>query len=102
MRSAITLLTAAGFLAIGHAAQAEMLCKDRDEVLAQLSNSYKEAPVAMGLASNGAVLEVLTSSGQDATWTILVTRPDGVSCIMATGSAWQPVERIALTTDPIS
>tara|TARA_Y100000031_G_C8177535_1_gene364822 strand:+ start:176 stop:370 length:195 start_codon:yes stop_codon:yes gene_type:complete len=39
------------------------------------------------LASSGAVLEVLASKG--GTWTILVTQPNGTSCVVATGEAWQ-------------
>jgi len=103
MRKFITgLIAAAGFVAFSAEANAQMLCKKRTEVLTQLSSTYKEAPVAMGLASNGAVLEVLSSEQDGRTWTILLTRPNGISCVMATGEGWQDVERAVLSSDPVS
>lgn len=103
MRSFITgLIAAAGVIAFSTVASAQMLCKERSEVIAKLSAGYMEAPVAMGLASNGALIEVLSSARNGETWTILLTQPNGISCVMATGESWQPVERIALNTDPAS
>ncbi|WP_416896146.1 MAG: hypothetical protein ACMVY4_11370 [Minwuia sp.] len=103
MRTITTgLIAAAAIFSICSAASAQMLCKERAQVLDKLSNNYKEAPVAMGIASNGAVLEVLTSSEGAQTWTILITQPNGISCVMATGEDWTDVERVALTTDPVS
>ena len=40
--------------------------------------------MALGLASNGGLLEVLTS-GNGGTWTIILTMPNGVSCLVAAG-----------------
>ncbi len=71
-----------------------MACSQRDDVLAQLGNKYKEAPSAVGLANNGGLIEVLTSD-DGATWTIIVSMPNGTSCLLAAGENWQPVERVA-------
>lgn len=102
MRKYVTgLIAAAGVIAMTSGAEAQMLCKERSEVLAQLSTGYKEAPTAMGLASNGALIEVLTSSEDGRTWTIIITRPNGVSCVMATGESWQNIQ-VAMNTDPAS
>ncbi len=63
-------------------------CTDRTAALDHLSKKYAEEPVAMGLASNGGMLEVLsTDNGQ--TWTILLTMPSGMSCMLATGEDWE-------------
>ena len=43
-------------------------------------------PVAMGLVSDGNVLEVATSSS--GSWTIVVTLPTGLSCAVAAGEKW--------------
>lgn len=103
MRKYVTgLIAAAGVIAMTSGAEAQMLCKERSEVLAQLSTGYKEAPTAMGLASNGALIEVLTSSEDGRTWTIIITQPNGVSCVMATGESWQVLEQVAMNTDPAS
>lgn len=71
------------------AAQSPSRCGPRAEMLKQLSAQYKEVPVAMGLADNGGgVLEVLASH-DGATWTALVTRTTGVSCLVMSGENWQ-------------
>ena len=81
-------------------AQQGMRCAERDDALAHLGNKYDEAPVAMGLASNGGVLEVL-SSESGSTWTILVTMPNGVSCKIAAGEGFEVVkQRARISTDP--
>ncbi len=61
-------------------------CAQREEALTKLSKDYGENQVALGLTSDGNVLEVLASSS--GTWTILVTTPQGLSCGVASGQAW--------------
>ncbi len=62
----------------------------RAEVTEQLSSRYSKTPGAMGLTSKGAVIEVF--SGSDGTiWTIVMTKPDGMSCVVATGEVWENV-----------
>jgi len=65
-------------------AQEQPLCADRATVVGQLSEQYSETPAVMGLANNGGVMEVL-SSDDDRTWTIILTMPNGVSCMVAAG-----------------
>lgn len=67
-------------------------CRDRDQVLEHLAGKYKEAPIAVGVTSTGGLVEVL-SSGDGGTWTIIVTSPTGLSCLMAAGDGWRPLER---------
>ena len=43
----------------------------------------------MGLAADGSVVEVLAATS--GSWTILVTKPTGVSCVVASGEAWDHV-----------
>jgi hypothetical protein len=71
-----------------------MACGERADMLAQLGNKYKEAPSAVGLANNGGLIEVLTSA-DGATWTIIVSMPNGTSCLLAAGVKWQAVWRVA-------
>ena len=63
-------------------------CDDRGKVLRHFEKSYSEVPVAFGLANNSVVLEVL-SSREGETWTIIVTSPQGISCLMASGTDWE-------------
>lgn len=82
------LFSAAVLLIPAIANAAPMACSPRQDVLGQLADKFKEAPVAVGLANNGGLLEVLTA-GDGATWTIIITMPNGVSCLVAAGESWQ-------------
>lgn len=72
----------------GPAWGAPMACSPRAAVLDQLSTRFHEAPVAVGLTNNGALLELLTSP-EGETWTIIITMPNGATCLMAAGEDWQ-------------
>lgn len=85
-------------LIIAAPAHAQTLCGPRQSFIDHLGKNHGEAPTAMGLTSSGSILEVLTS--EDGGWTIMVTRADGVSCLVATGEDWETIERVA--TDPES
>jgi hypothetical protein len=96
----LTVMTTAallgGALAVPSLAEAAAPeCAPRTQILKQLASKYSEAPVAIGLSSSGALIEVLTSdTGQ--TWTILLSRPDGVSCLVAAGQDWQALNPAAV------
>lgn len=92
MLTRTSLLIGAALLA-GTSAAAESLCGTREDLLKQLAAQYQEAPVGIGLASNGSVVELLTSTA--GSWTLMVTPPNGPSCLIGTGEAWQPVVRTA-------
>lgn len=65
-------------------------CAAHEAVAKQLEHRYAEAPVARGLAQSGKLLQVFSAKdGQ--TWTVVMIRPDGISCIVATGRFWQEV-----------
>lgn len=66
---------------------AQSLCAMRGEVSEKLLGEYTEKPISMGLANNGGILEVFTSPTGNS-WTIVITTPDGVSCLMASGEYW--------------
>jgi hypothetical protein len=72
------------------AAAAEQ-CSEHGTVLGQFAKTYKEAPVAAGLTRDGRLLQVL-SSGDDGTWTIVLSKPDGVTCVIMAGEAWRPLK----------
>ncbi len=82
----------AGALLIGwsllpSAVQAQAICGDRGELIEKLENSFSETPHSMGLASNGSMIEIFASP--DGSWTIVMTQPDGVTCLMAAGENWE-------------
>ena len=74
--------------------QAHALCGDREAVLNNLEETYSEVPEDRGLTSNGSVIEVLVSPS--GSFTILYTMPNGLTCVMAAGESWGPVEKKTL------
>jgi hypothetical protein len=85
-----------GAVAAGPAAARadQQICGARTEILAELTKRYSEAPVAVGLANSGVLLEVLTSDS-GSTWTIIVSQPNGTSCLVAAGKEWQDLPHAA-------
>ena len=82
------VLISMAMLFAGSAAAAEIPCGKRDTIVDWLAGKYLEEPVASGISSKGALLEVL-SSRDGGTWTILLTAPNGTTCVVDTGQAWQ-------------
>ena len=66
-------------------------CMDRDTALKQLDRKYQEVPVAAGMTNSGGLVEVLTTS-DGSTWTIIVTTPQGMSCLVAAGEGWRTLK----------
>ena len=87
------LVTATGVLP-AMAQQQQPSCAKRADVLKHLSAKYTEAPVALGIANNGGVVEVL-SSQSGASWTIIITMPNGPTCMVAAGENWQKLPSVA-------
>lgn len=63
-------------------------CPNRATVIKQLRSQYSETPIAMGLANNGGVIELLRSKDRT-TWTLIITMPDGTTCPIAAGESWE-------------
>lgn len=69
-------------------AAGQHVCAARSDIVKSLQQEYEETPNAMGMSDSGAVIEVL-SARDGKTWTILMTTPDGTSCVIATGEMWE-------------
>jgi len=89
MRSWLVVL---GVLACTADAAAQPTCGTREALLKALARDFQEQPVGIGLSANGAVLELLTSPA-GTTWTLMATQPSGVTCLIGSGEAWQPISR---------
>ena len=84
------LLALWAFLAPPAAAQTQ--CGPRDAVLRVLARDYHEGVAGRGLAVNGQMVEVTVSPKGG--WSIIVTSPQGVTCIAATGTGWEAVKDV--------
>lgn len=80
-----------GFLllaAAGAEAQQNRNCGPRDAVLKRLADGYGETRQSIGLGANNAVVETFAST-ETGTWTITVTMPNGMTCLVASGQAYE-------------
>ena len=70
-------------------AEAETICGSRQSFIDNLGRKYAERPTAIGLLSNGSVLEVLVS--ESGSFSFLTTRPNGTTCMVASGEGWENI-----------
>ena len=63
-------------------------CAERSRVVQKLADKFGETLRSLGLHRDDGVVEVY-SSEETGTWTILMTRPDGMSCLLAAGQRWE-------------
>jgi len=75
------------------------LCDQRASIIGHMAEKYREAPVAIGVTSTGSIVEVLTT-GDGTTWTIIVSNPNGTSCLVAAGEGWRALRFNNAATDP--
>jgi hypothetical protein len=64
-------------------------CADRAPVVNALHAHWGEFLVASGLSSDGRTVEIYV--GPTGNWTIIATTPTRMSCLLASGEAWEPV-----------
>ena len=83
-----TALLAVAVILVSSAAVAQVPCGQRDKIVKWLAVKYKEAPIATGVSSQGSLIEVLSTHDGE-TWTVIVTSPDGNSCLIANGQGWR-------------
>jgi hypothetical protein len=69
-------------------AQGRQACADRAQVVQKLEERFGEALRSIVLHQSDGVVEVYSSEATG-TWTILMTRPDGMSCLLAAGQRWE-------------
>ncbi|SNR46755.1 hypothetical protein [Puniceibacterium sediminis] len=63
-------------------------CAPREKVVDRLASKYGETRQSIGLGTDNAVVEVFASD-DTGTWTITVTRTDGMTCLVASGQAFE-------------
>jgi hypothetical protein len=74
-------------------------CHSHADLTKILNQKFAEQPSALGVQANGHLVEVFVSN-QGTSWTIVVTRPDGWSCIVAVGEHWESLPH--LVTGPLA
>ena len=67
----------------GFAQAQELPCAEHKAIAATLLHQWGEVLSVQAITEAGDLMEIFTSPGN--TWTVVVTFPNGVSCIVATG-----------------
>lgn len=80
------LLGASAMLA-GPALSQSYPCAPRDEIVTSLTAEFGERQKAMGLQQGENLMEIFASE-ESGSFTVLVTDPEGESCVVAMGSNW--------------
>lgn len=75
-------------MSITASAQQNRNCAPREAVVERLANTYGESRQSIGLGEQGMVIETFASS-DTGTWTITVTTPNGLTCLVASGQSWE-------------
>lgn len=66
-------------------------CAERTLVIDRLAERYGESRQSIGLGTDNAVVEVYASL-ETGTWTITVTLPNGLTCLVASGQAFERLD----------
>ena len=88
-RNGAFLLCTAAALAMSHSASAEMAtrrsaCAHYETIAKNLANKFGEFPAFTGQLEDGLIFRVFVNASSGS-WTMLVIRTDGRSCIRAVG-----------------
>lgn len=93
---ACVLASAAAFAAVTVLSPLEARaaeCGSHAKVTAFLGKKYKEQVAAMGLVSNKGFMQLFVA--ETGTWTVLLTTPEGISCIVAAGDSYEKAPVVA-------
>ena len=66
-------------------------CRTREAVTLMLIERYGESARVMGVIGTAQIVEFFASD-ESGSWTIIVSRPNGMTCIVASGEHFQMVE----------
>jgi hypothetical protein len=90
----------AGVVLAARAADASAQCGQREQIVQALATKYGETRRSVGMSGTNQMME-LFAADESRTWTILVTMPDGRSCLVASGSNFEAVaDQLPARGDP--
>lgn len=91
------IITAIATISIAGTADAQN-CAMRDQIVERLESKYSEQLTAGGLQENqsdSSMMEIWASP-KTGTFTVLMTNPNGVSCVVAAGTDFFKTEQVAV------
>jgi len=90
MKTLLSLAAVLAAFAYPAAAQGQN-CAPRDQVVEHLGERYGETRQSIGLASNNTMVETWASN-ESGSWTITVTMPNGIACLVASGQSFERLD----------
>ena len=72
---------------------AQVQCAAYKQMVGLLTKKFSEAPLAMGTVNEDRLMQLFVSEG--GSWTIIVTKADGMACILAAGQNWEKLPQVA-------
>ncbi|APG48364.1 hypothetical protein [Phaeobacter porticola] len=91
-------LASANLIALPAVAQTSNSCAPREQVVKRLAERYGESRQSIGIGQRGVVMETFASE-ESGSWTITVTTPGGVTCLVASGQAYEFLAEALPVTD---
>jgi len=73
-------------------------CAPRKMVIERLADAFGETRQSVGLGGQGHVVEMFAST-DTGTWTITVTLPSGLTCLIASGESYETLAEILPNAD---
>ena len=80
-------------LALPAHAQSALKCHPREQLVQALESRYNESLDSMGLQGPELLLEIW-SAKDTGSFTVLITKPNGISCVVASGNNWQKIDAV--------
>ena len=78
----------------------EPFCASREQILDTLRDRHGEIRIGAGLLDMHTMIEMFASA-ETGTWTLVVTKADGLTCAVAAGEAWLDDTNSHLSGEPI-
>lgn len=69
--------------------QQEYNCASQSDLRNYLDEAYAEKLAAVGMVNEQTIMEIYVAD--TGTWTVVLTNPAGVSCLVLSGKGWQSV-----------
>ncbi len=69
--------------------QPDYNCAKQTDLRSYLQEAYAEKLAAVGMVNEQSIMEIYVSDS--GTWTVVLTNPAGVSCLVLSGQGWQSI-----------
>lgn len=86
----ISAISMAMSLAVTASTFAAPTCGTHKLITTTLATQYNEIPLHRGLTPKGTMVEIFSSKA--GTFTVVVTVPTGMSCLVTAGTNWQEID----------